>query len=133
MAIVSPYPRGHGLAKTPMRQLFAVMTAVQISPEILLTQMRESSVYYHRVIDSDKCSGDSNVSMMKELAAKPSIMLPLIKSPGEPQPTNGAERAPRILIPIAGVLQRGRAGRRRLICQANLCWPLYLLSGILHN
>lgn len=106
MAIVSPYPRGHGLAKTPMRQLFAVMTAVQISPEILLTQMRESSVYYRRVIDSDKCSGDSNVSMMKELAAKPSIMLPLIKSPGEPQPTNGAERAPRILIPIAGVLLR---------------------------
>lgn len=72
-----------------MRQLFAVMTAVQISPEILLNQMRESSVYYHLVIDSDKCWADSDVSMMKKLSAKLSIMLRLIKLLGKPQPTNG--------------------------------------------
>ena len=54
------------------------------------------------VIDSDKCSGNLNAGVMKELAAKPSIMLPLIKSPGKPQPINGGERAPRILIPIVG-------------------------------
>lgn len=72
-----------------MQQLFAVMTAVQISPEILLNQMRESSVYYHLVIDSDKCWAGLDVSMMKKLSAKRSIMLPMIKLPGKPQPTNG--------------------------------------------
>lgn len=105
IAIVFPYPRGYGLAKTSMQQLFAVMTAVQISPEILLNQMRESSVYYHLVIDSDKCWAGSDVSMMKKLLAKLSIMLPLIKFPGKPQPTNGEGKAPRILIPIVRSLR----------------------------
>lgn len=62
-----------------MQQLFAVMAAFGISLEILLHQMRESSVYYHLVIDSDKCWVDSDVSMMKKLSAKLSIMLPLHK------------------------------------------------------
>lgn len=65
------------------------MTAVQISPEILLNQMRESSVYYHLMIDSDKCWAHLDVSMMKKLTAKLLIMLSLIKLPGKPQPTNG--------------------------------------------
>lgn len=89
IAIVFPYPWGYGLAKTSMQQLFAVMTAVEISLEILLNQMRESSVYYHLVIDSDKCWAGSDVSMMKKLSAKLLIMLPLIKLPGKPQPTYG--------------------------------------------
>lgn len=85
-----------------MQQLFAVMTAVQISLEILLNQMRESSVYYHLVIDSDKCLEDTDMSMMKKLPAKLSIMLPLIKLPRrrEPQPANEGEGSPCILIPI---------------------------------
>ena len=62
-----------------MQQLFAVMTAVQISPEILLNQMRESSVYYHLVIDSDKCWANTDVSVMKKLPAKLSIIFPMIK------------------------------------------------------
>lgn len=73
-------------ANTSMQQLFAVMTAVQISLEILLNQMRESSVYYHLVIDSDKCWAGSDVSVMKKLPAKLSIMFLLIKLPAEPQP-----------------------------------------------
>lgn len=91
IAIVFPYPQGYGLAKIVKQQSFAVMTALGISPEILLNQMRESSVYYHLVIDSDKCWANSDVSMMKKLSAKLPIMLPpWIKLPGEPQPTNGA-------------------------------------------
>lgn len=64
--------------------------------------MRESSVYYHLVIDSDKCLEDTDMSMMKKLPAKLSIMLPLIKLPRrrEPQPANEGEGSPCILIPI---------------------------------
>lgn len=79
-------PQATAPANTSMQQLFAVMTAVQISLEILLNQMRESSVYYHLVIDSDKCWAGSDVSVMKKLPAKLSIMFPLIKLPVEPQP-----------------------------------------------
>lgn len=79
-------PQATALANTSMQQLFSVMTAVQISLEILLNQMRESSVYYYLVIDSDKCWTGSDVSVMKKLPAKLSIMFPLIKLPVEPQP-----------------------------------------------
>lgn len=87
-AIVLSYPLGYGPASTSMQQLFALMTAVQISPEILLNQMRKSSVYYHLVIDSDKCWAGSDMSV---LSAKLSIMCPLIKLPIELQQEERAE------------------------------------------
>lgn len=91
IAIAFPYPQGYGPAKTVKQQSFAVMSAVGISPEILLNQMREWSAYYHLVIDSDKCWANSDVSMMKKLPAKLPIMLPpWIKLPVEAQPANGA-------------------------------------------
>lgn len=90
-AIVLSYPLGYGPASTSIQQLFAIMTAVQISPEILLNQMRKSSVYYHLVIDSDKCWAGSDVNVMKKLSAKLSIMFPLIKLPIELQREERAE------------------------------------------
>lgn len=64
-------------------------------------------MYYHLVIDSDKCWAGSDVSVMKKLPAKLSIMFPLIKLPVEPQPKENERekendcRAVRILILIA--------------------------------
>lgn len=43
-------------------------------------------MYYHLVIDSDKCWAGSDVSVMKKLPANLSIMFLLIKLPVEPQP-----------------------------------------------
>lgn len=50
--------------------------------------MRDSSVYYHPVTDSDKYWEDSDVSMMKKLPERISLMLPLIKLAENPQATN---------------------------------------------
>jgi len=132
---LSPRP---GLAKTSMQQLFAVMTAVQISLEILLNQMREASVYHHPVIDSDKCWSGSDVSMMKKLLAKLLIMSPPPPdkvSRGKPQPTNGrGESSTHInsncrIPPLGG----GEGGGKVQPPPPSPPPPTAPLSGILHN
>lgn len=91
-----------------MQQLFAVMTAVQISLEILLNQMRESSVYYHLLIDSDKCWAHSDVSMMKKALGKALDNVTPDKVARQTSANKWKGKARRILIPIVRSLQWGR-------------------------
>ena len=81
------YPRGYDLAKISKQHLFAVITAVQMTPVILLNQMSKSSAHYHLVIDSDKSLGHEHDedALSKALVN----VTPPIKLPGKPQPTNG--------------------------------------------